>query len=126
MTINKDVKLICQVEIVVKLPADVRFKLFVHNKHQMYFPKDDEIFGSYYNYFDYGPLKKGFYQQTFTVSRTRWKTIDISNKRCDADTHFEPNTTECITHYLEEKIGCSMGLKSSNKNVDRLRETKIQ
>ena len=96
-----------QVEIAVPIPWnwDNEFSLFVHNKGQMYFPKTDEIFGSHHMSITVTKVKKGYYDQHFTLTRIRWKTLDSDVKRCDEDTTLKANTTECITHHLEDKIG---------------------
>ena len=111
-----------QVEIAVPIPWnwDNEFNLFVHNKGQMYFPKNDEIFGSHHMSITVNKVNKGYYDQHFTLTRIRWKTLDSEFKRCDEDTTLEANTTECITHHLEDKIGCSMGLSGSDQKLQRL------
>ena len=70
-------------------------------------------------------IKKGYYDQHFTLTRIRWKTLDSDVKRCDEDTTLKANTTECITHHLEDKIGCSMGLSGSDQKLQRLIESEI-
>ena len=102
------------------------FNIFIHNKGQMHFPKVDKIFGSEFISIDMTEkfkqakkeerFKQVAFRQTFELSRTRWKTLDTPAKRCD-DTDASPNTTECITHFVENTIGCSMGMDGSNPSV---------
>ena len=83
----------------------------------MIFPKVDGIFGS--AYLEKRNLPNRTYEQSFSITRTRWKTLNNEDKRCDEDPHSEANTTECVTRYLENKIGCSMGLSGSDLDVQR-------
>ena len=53
------------------------FHLFVHNKDQMYFPKDDEIFGSDNIYRELS--SDGSYHQELSIKRTRRKAISSEN-----------------------------------------------
>ena len=91
--------------------------IFVHNKEQMIFPKFDGIYGS--AYLAKTTLNKWTYAQTFSVSRTHWKTLSNENRVCDEDLDTEANLTSCYTRYLENTIGCSMGLLGSNDEVPR-------
>ena len=63
-------------------------------------------------------IMTGYYRQTFTITRTHWKALNTVDKRCDEDTKMEANTTKCITHYIEEKTGCSMGFAGSDPKVN--------
>ena len=102
------------------------FKIFIHNKGQMHFPKVDKIFGSEYISIDmtekFRQAKKEerfqqvAFRQTYELSRMRWKTLDTPEKRCD-DKNMSPNTTECITHFVENSIGCSMGMARGSTSV---------
>ena len=89
--------------------------IFVHNKEQMIFPKFDGIYGS--AYLGKTVLTQGHYSQTFSISRTHWKTLSNENKVCDEDLDKEANLTSCYTRYLEDTIGCSMGMLGSNDEV---------
>ena len=82
----------------------------------MYFPKDDNIFGSDNIFKEINST--GSYDQTLSLTRTRWKTLSYENNRCDQDPDTEASFTQCITHYLEDKVGCSMGLPRSNPEVE--------
>ena len=83
----------------------------------MIFPKNDLIFGSAYVY---KFLKQGNnFFQAFAITRTRWKTLDTPDKRCDEDRRTEAKTTMCITRSIDKLIGCSMGLSGSDPAAKR-------
>ena len=88
---------------------------FVHNKEEMIFPKFDGIYGSAY-LMKIG-LAQRSYQQIFFISRTHWRTLSNENKMCDEDHNTEANLTRCYTRYLENTIGCSIGMLGSNEKV---------
>ena len=46
------------------------------------------------------------------------KAIDTPEARCDVEN--KDNTTECIAKYLEDSIGCSMGMAGSRMKTERL------
>ena len=57
----------------------------------------------------------GYYQQ-FRLSQIHWKAVDQKSQRCeDRQSYLKRNKTvaECINNYLEQEIGCSMGLQGS-------------
>ena len=56
--------------------------------------------------------------QFYKMDRTQWMALDTPLKRCTND-NKEANTTQCLTQYLEHKIGCSMGLARSDPKVVR-------
>ena len=89
----------------------------------MHFPKPDNIFGSAYIIVDIRDvlLKEalndtGLYQY-LELERTLWKSLDTPEKKCDMENVV--NTTKCITSFLEQTIGCSMGLAEGNPDMDR-------
>ena len=85
------------------------FYLYVHNKGQMWFPKNDLIFGST---FIFKNMRQGNnYWQTFAITRTHWKALDLPSKRCDEDNQVEANTTTCITRYIERSLVQMMSAK---------------
>ena len=100
-----------------------KFLYFVHNKGQMYFPKQDEAFGSFYFDKSYNPPKNQNYTfryiQSFRLVRTHWKTLPTENQRCDERWNSGTDTTNCITNYLEQTVGCSMGLLGTNPKLKR-------
>ena len=54
------------------------------------------------------------------LKRTRVKSMNTDAKRCDESIAMSnPNTGECVTKYLEDTIGCSMGLSGSNPSIPR-------
>ena len=58
------------------------------------------------------------YSQSYWLRRTHWKALDNEQQRCDQN-DAAGNTTKCITEYLEQKIGCSLGLLGSTAMVPR-------
>ena len=108
----------------IRIPEDhYKFLFFVHNKGQMYFPKQDEAFGSYYFHKSYHPPKNQNYtyryQQSFRLERTHWKTLPTENQRCGKPGNSGADTTTCITRYLEQTVGCSMGLLGTDPDLKR-------
>ena len=89
--------------------------VFVHDRGQMVFPKLDGIYGS--AHLQKRRLPRRTYEQSFSITRTRWKTISSEEKRCDDNPQSEANTTGCVTRYLEAVIGCSIGLSGSDPDV---------
>ena len=54
------------------------------------------------------------------IRRTHVKALNTDEKRCDESISMSnPNTGKCVTKYLEDTIGCSMGLSGSNPNIPR-------
>ena len=92
----------------------------------MIFPRHDNIFGSHTYDLDWDPetvsIKTIYgprisFRQHFELGRIRSKTIDTPDTRCDSEN--KANTTECIAKYLEDSIGCSMGLAGSRFEAER-------
>ena len=81
------------------------YRLYLHNKDQMIFHKVDEIFGSRVI-----NVPKG---RKYKIKRTSWKALDYPAKRC-TEQGAKANTTRCITNYIENTIGCSIGLSGSD------------
>ena len=85
----------------------------------MYFPRMDEAFGSFYISRIMQDLpRKIVYMQSYRLERTHWKTLNTENQRCD-EGRSAANMTNCITRYLEQTIGCSVGLYGSDHGVKR-------
>ena len=89
----------------------------------MYPPKIDKIFGSDLIHLKVDDsLRKvkasAYYHQSYKIMMTQWKALDSPTKRCNNDA-TEPNTTLCLTQYLEHEIGCSMGLAGSGPEIIR-------
>ena len=111
-----------QVQITVSIPYDLHyFYIFIYNKDQMYLPKIDQVFGSYYlllripqKYIGTGHCLA----QEYKLGRTHWKTLDKESNRCD-EVKTEAKTTECITRYMEKNLKCSMGLQGSDGKIKR-------
>ena len=56
--------------------------------------------------------------QPYKIKRTLMKGLDTPTKRCDKDGSVA-RISQCITSYLESKIGCSMGLLRSDRQAPR-------
>ena len=104
---------------------DFGLYIFLHNKDQMYVPKINRVFGSEFMYLkvDSALMKEksnpGYYvHQNYKMTQTQYKALDTPLKRCTYD-NKEANTTRCLTHFLEQRIGCSMGLARSDPKVAR-------
>ena len=84
----------------------------------MCFLKADSIYGSEFLFLreDKKQQNGKIYHRCYKITKTHWKALDTPNKRCD-DSNSEANTTQCITRYLENTIGCSMGLAGSDKQI---------
>ena len=44
--------------------------------------------------------------------------MDVENERCDTSETMAM-TTECITQFLENEVGCSMGLEGGDYTMKR-------
>ena len=86
----------------------------------MYFPKQDEVFGSYYFYKQVKKDDGKRHFQNYRVERTRWKKLRTENHICDEDNSSD-NTTMCITRFIEQKVGCSMGWHGGDPDMKRCR-----
>ena len=108
--------------ITFNIPNDlIYYYIFIHNKDQMYLPKLDQLFGSYYFYLDLpiNTVKNGScLAKQYMLLRTHWKTLDKERNRCD-EGNKEAKTTECITRYMEQNFKCSMGLQGSSNKLKR-------
>ena len=87
----------------------------------MYFPKVDEIYGSEHIFIRVDKPKNNITgveikDWAYKITKTHWKALDTPDKRCD-DSNLDANTTQCITRYLEDTIGCSMGLSGSDMQI---------
>ena len=84
----------------------------------MYFIKQDNPFGSYYFYLIMPQDREVMWYARYQLERTRWKTLNTKNERCD-EKNSEPKTTKCITQYLEQSAGCFMGLHGTDTDLER-------
>ena len=89
----------------------------------MFPPKIDKIFGSDLIHMKVDESQRksmasAYYLQYYKIMMTQWKALDSPTKRCDNDA-TEPNTTLCLTRYLEHEIGCSMGLAGNDPEITR-------
>ena len=101
------------------------FRVFAYNKNQMFLPNHDKIFGSHYlkiespsKSVDPSSVDKPDFYQEYAISITHLMNMDLAESRCNTCKTKE-NTTKCITNYLEEQIGCSMGLQGSTSGLKR-------
>ena len=103
----------------IKIPeGHTGFHFFIHNKDQMYFIKEDNAFGSYYQFLRM-PRERGTrFLAKYNLERTFWKTLNTESERCD-ETESDPNTTKCITHYIEQSVGCSLGYHGTDPEMER-------
>ena len=88
----------------------------------MYLQRPDKIFGSNYimfrkQQFDKGIKNRTDYIQVYEIQRTYWEALDSKEKRCDEGN--KNRTTECITQFLENLIGCSLGMAESENQLER-------
>ena len=103
---------------------DFGLQVFIHNKDQMYFPKIDKIFGSEFIALQVDSARMNAKEKntsyhifdSFNMAKTHWKALDTPLKRCKSENR-EANTTQCIIRFLEQNIGCSMGLAKSNEKL---------
>ena len=84
----------------------------------MYFPKQDEAFGSFYFYKRMPVGRNRAYIAKYRLERTYWKTLRTESHICN-EQNSEANTTKCITRYLEQKVGCSIGMQGTDPDMKR-------
>ena len=120
----KNEKNTLQPTINILVPEDHQaFYFFIHNKGQMYIPKRDEAFGSFYFYVTM-PMSANatpmqyLGEQSYRIERTHYKTLRTENQRCD-DRVDATNTFTCITKYLEQTVGCSIGMYGTDSTILR-------
>ena len=84
----------------------------------MYLPNYEKTFGSSFlkitlPHSTWQRERKGssrfVYSKDYLIKKTYLKALDKDQQRCDQDNTMW-NTTKCITRFLEQEIGCSMGL----------------
>ena len=101
---------------------DPTFYLVHLSNYNQLFPNTKELFGSDAFVLDVSGIVRTAEATNFIqdckIRRTRWKLLDIPTKRCDMS-NTEANTTMCLTKYMEETVGCSMGLASSDPAIER-------
>ena len=98
------------------------FMIFIHNKGHMFLQRGDRIFGSEYIILQKEELKKHIkngtdYTQTYEIKRTYWESLNSEEKRCDNEN--KNHATRCITNFLENLIGCSIGMAESGMKLER-------
>ena len=95
--------------------------ILLSNKNQL-FHNTKQLFGSADFMLDMsgimGTTKANHFIQGWKIRRARWKLLDTPSKRCDMS-NTEANTTRCLTQYMEETVGCSMGLARSDPALER-------
>ena len=85
----------------------------------MYLPRADKIFGSEYILLRHKEkMENGTeFHQIYDVERANWESLDSQEKRCDSEN--KNYATKCITNFLENYIGCSMGMAESDTEMER-------
>ena len=46
------------------------------------------------------------------IKRTKWRTLDQATERCSQES--KPDTTDCITKYIENTAGCTLPTYGAN------------
>ena len=97
--------------------------MFIYNKGQMYLPNYENTFGSSFLKITLPPFeRKGSSDfrlfQDYHIRKTHLKALDKDEQRCDIGNTVE-NTTKCITRFLEQEVGCSMGLLGGTSSYPR-------
>ena len=111
----------------MKIPQDIDYyMIFFYNKGQMYFPNPTKVFGSEFLLIelpsDAATIYDQYFKQKFYLTQIHWKAIDHEKQRCDDKRSLgeeENSVSECVVGYLEEEIGCSMGLYGSKMENKR-------
>ena len=96
--------------------------IFLHDKGHQFIQRADRVFGSEYIIFQNPEFQKEIkngtdYIQVYEVQRTYWEALDSKERRCDEENKHYP--TECVTNFLEDSIGCSMGMAESDDKLER-------
>ena len=96
--------------------------IFLHDKGHMFLPRADRIFGSEYIILHKEEFKNHIkngtdYMQGYEIQRTYWESLNSKDKRCDDEN--KNYATKCVTNFLENSIGCSLGMAESGMNVER-------
>lgn len=86
------------------------YKIFIHNKDQMYLMSTNNVFGS--EALTVSKPGEGANSKTFKLSQIHWIARDQKYQKCDEENTIG-NTSKCITAFLEREIGCSMNLQKS-------------
>ena len=102
-----------------------KFLLFLHNKGHMFFPRADGSFGSDYVYLQVPEFVDNgtIYHQLFKFNRAHWKSLDSEEKRCDVGNNNY--LTKCVASFLDNLIGCSMGIAQSDNYLNRWHELRL-
>ena len=99
-----------------------KFYLYLNNRGQSYVPNRRGLFGSAIKTLarlmegDEGHKKD--FEFDFHLKKIVWKTLSTEKMPCDEHSKY-PDTTGCITTYLERVIGCSMKLLGGDPNLSR-------
>ena len=88
----------------------------------MYLPRADRSFGSDYIFLQLSNLNKErkngtILTQMYELDRAHWKSLDSEERRCD--TENKNYVAKCVIHFLENLIGCSMGMTDSDNGLGR-------
>ena len=100
-----------------------KFYLYVNNRGQAYVPNRRGLFGGATK-----PLpkleevegRKTEFEFDFHLKKVQWDSISTDKMPCACDKGDRaPDTTRCITSWLERKIGCSMSLLGADPRVPK-------
>ena len=110
-----------QINIDLKVQIWDSFHVYLHNRNQVIAKKVDDIFGQKDIPMNVGDQLKNslqfrHFRKDFKIKRTHWKALDRPEKKCSEGT-TEANITKCIAHFIEQTIGCSIGVLGSNPQI---------
>ena len=98
-----------------------KYYLYVNNRGQVYIPNRRGLFGGAVKALptlkESGRVKTEF-EFDFHLKKIVWKALSTDKMPCDKD-RKSPDTSKCITSFLERETGCSMNLLESDPNVPR-------
>ena len=94
----------------------------------MYLPNYENTFGSSFLKITLPPFERQGssdfrFAQDYLIRKTYLKALDKDEQRCDSGNTVE-NTTNCITGFLQQEIGCSMALLGGTSLYPRFIITK--
>ena len=88
---------------------------------QMFVPNLVEVYGSQVTL----PQNRGIdiwmgecYNYDMKITKSHLKALDQPSEQCDSSTR-DPNTSECIAKYIEDRIGCSMKIHGLRNKTDK-------
>ena len=61
---------------------------------------------------------KTLFEFDYHLKRIEWKFLNTEKMPCDEERR-DPNTTGCITSFLERETGCSLNLLGGDPNIPK-------